>query len=625
MYGPAPPPETPLPVRPDRLEPSDFPVSFGRYTLLGLLGEGGMARVFEAELQGHEGFRKRAALKVIRSGISGNEERLRKALSKEARLGGLLHHPNVVETYDFGETEGQAWIAMEVVEGIGLDALLSDGGPVPPAIALEIVAQICQGLEHAHELTVEGEPAPLVHRDLKPSNVMVASSGLVKVLDFGIAKATHLVGQTTETGMTKGTPAYMSPEQAAGDRVDPRSDLFAAGCILFELLTGRRFFEGETVYAIMLQVIKVDELTGDPTTFVEAESVVPGVTEVLQSCLWRDREQRVGGARELERAVRALQGRVPPPGPIRDWLETREAHGRTGDELEALSLDATPAAGQRVAELPATLPLQEAAVGRTQAPPARTGLGAPEALAVGATRPMELTASEEVLPTRPLGPILFVALGALVALGGLWMLLSGDEPAPEPVATVDPATRVEAEGAVEPEDAVEPEGAVEPPSPSEAGVPDGLPEPTPEPPVVAPEATAPEPSPAPLVTPTPAPATPEPTPAPRPVTPAPAATARIEHSPPPTAVVGAPNGISARVVGGDCTPAVLFGPWSATDGDLQAVVMSSAADGYWEAELFIPYALAWRKGFRYVIRCGSGGSAARWPASGVHRVDALAR
>ena len=623
-------------VRPDRLEPSDFPVSFGRYTLLGLLGEGGMARVFEAELQGHEGFRKRAALKVIRSGISGNEERLRKALIKEARLGGLLHHPNVVETYDFGETEGQAWIAMEVVEGIGLDTLLSDGGPVPPAIALEIVAQICQGLEHAHELTVEGEPAPLVHRDLKPSNVMVASSGLVKVLDFGIAKATHLVGQTTETGMTKGTPAYMSPEQAAGDRVDPRSDLFAAGCILYELLTGRRFFEGETVYAIMLQVIKVDELTGDPATFVEAEAVVPGVTEVLQSCLWRDREQRIGGARELERAVRALQGRVPPPGPIRDWLETRDAHLRTEDELEALSLDATPAAGNRVAELPATLPLQEGVHGRkrtpaptpptppatrsmvgataapAQTPPARTQLGAPEALAVGATRPMEPAASEAPA-RRSLGPMLFVGLGALVALGGLWMLLSGGEPPPEPVASAEPPTQSV------------PEAAVEPASPSEADLPNEVPETPPAPRAVAPEHTpAPEPTPEPVVTPEVTP-TPEPTPAPRPAKPAPAATAHIEHTPPATAVVGAPNGISARVVGGDCTPAVLFGPWSASDGDLQAVVMSSAADGYWEAELFIPYALEWRKGFRYVIRCGSGGAAARWPANGVQRVDALAR
>ena len=129
-------------VRPDLLEDGDFPVSFGRYELLGLLGDGGMARVFRAELKGPRGFRKKAAVKVIRAALGGQNEQLTRALIHEARLGGLLHHPNVVETYDFGELDGQAWIAMELVTGIGLDRLLSIREPVPPPVALEITAQI---------------------------------------------------------------------------------------------------------------------------------------------------------------------------------------------------------------------------------------------------------------------------------------------------------------------------------------------------------------------------------------------------------------------------------------------------------------------------------------------------
>ncbi len=429
-------------VRPDRLEPEDFPVPFGRYTLLGLLGEGGMARVFEAELVGHEGFRKRAALKVIRSGIGRNEARLRKALIKEARLGGLLHHPNVVETYDFGENNGQAWIAMEIVRGMGLDQLLSEGQALPPSIALEVAGQICQGLEHAHNLTDGDEPTPLVHRDLKPSNVMVAHSGLVKVLDFGIAKATHIAGHTTETGMTKGTPAYMSPEQAAGDEVDARSDLFALGCIIYELLTGRRFFRGDTVYAIMLQVIKVDDLVADPETFAPVEAVVPGISDVLRRCLVRDASKRWSSARELERSVRALQGSLPLPGPIRDWLEEREAaYAARTAELEALSLDATPGAGgmvrpRRIEELGAR-PTSPA--GPSPSPsrpsPGAGAAGPAETIAMGRPSP-----AGPVAPPAPAPPVTGPAPRGAV---------SPPAPAPVDTRTMDPAVAPGARGAPE--------------------------------------------------------------------------------------------------------------------------------------------------------------------------------
>ena len=312
-------------ARPDLLEEGDFPVPFGRYTLLGLLGEGGMARVFQAELQGARGFRKKSAVKVIRAAIGEQDARLTRALIHEARLGGLLHHPNVVETYDFGEENDQAWIAMEFVEGACLNQLLREDEPLPPPVALEVAAQICAGLDHAHTLTVDGQAAPLVHRDLKPSNVMLANSGLVKVLDFGIAKATHIGGNTTETGLTKGTPAYMSPEQAAGQEVDGRSDLFAVGCLLYELLTGRRFFSGDTVYAIMMNVVRVEDLLKEMDRLDAVEAAAPGASVVIRRCMRASRDHRYASAAELERAIRALQGPVQAPGPVKGWVDACRA------------------------------------------------------------------------------------------------------------------------------------------------------------------------------------------------------------------------------------------------------------------------------------------------------------
>jgi len=595
-----------------------------------------MARVFEAELTGPEGFRKKAALKVIRSGIGRNEGRLRKALIKEARLGGLLHHPNVVETYDFGETEGQVWIAMEVVRGMGLDQLLSEGIVLPPSIAMEISAQICQGLEHAHKLTVDGDPAPLVHRDLKPSNVMVARNGLVKVLDFGIAKATHLVGNTTETGMTKGTPAYMSPEQAAGDPVDARSDIFALGCIIYELITGQRFFRGDTVYAIMLQVIKVDDLMADPETLAPAEAIVPGISDVLRGCLVRDANQRWGDAREVERKLRKLQGRLPLPGPIRDWIEAREsAYKARTEDLEAISLDRTPAPGgmrnpRRIENMATTAQL---VASKEQVSPPTVQLSpeprsAPSRDAAATRAQTQATAAPDTPgPTRPVPPVpadqgarrLAMGLGALAIvlaiIAGFALVRGGGDD--EPVAVSEPTASPPPEVRASPADDLLGDPTPSEPTASAAPRP-GPAEPTPadvEPPVE------------PAAEPTPRPVEARPEPTPRPPEPTPAApTGRIEHRPPAQAVVGAPNRLVAKVVGADCTPAVLYGPWSAKDGDLQATVMSGFGDGTFETELFIPYELAWRKGFRYVIRCGGPGKVqARWPAAGTHKVDALAR
>ncbi len=642
-------------VRPDLLEAGDFPVPFGRYNLLGVLGEGGMARVFRAELQGLRGFRKRAAVKVIRASIGSQDERLTQALIHEAKLGGLLHHPNVVETYDFGEVDGQAWIAMELVSGIGLDRLLETREALPPDVALEIAAQICAGLTHAHELGGEGQRTPLVHRDLKPSNVIVSNSGLVKVLDFGIAKATHIGGNTTETGLTKGTPAYMSPEQAAGQPVDARSDLFAAGCLLYEMLTGKCFFGGDTVYQIMMSVVRVEELLLEQDRLDAVDAAVPGASEVVRRCMRAERDNRFDTALELEAAVRAMQGPVQAPGPIKRWIDEARAAGdprftdavltpkggptqlRVTDDLEELSLElvasqaaqaALRSAPTRVVSATGSAPLTAPPVGPTRAMPPTPALPPhPVEATLGATRQV---------PPQPRTDRLMLAgmaLGILgiVALAVAFLMIRGSE---DGDGVVDGPVDVDVveligEDPDKPNDEGDPLADLQTPPASartERSVPAKA-EPAATPlPVREPAA---DPTPLPAREPTPKPRV-EARPTPRP-TPKPRAAARVsaklEHSGPSTVVIGTPTRLSVKVdPPGACTPKLAYAPWDLADGGWKTQRMAGTGGGHFEAELFLPYEVAWRSGFRYQLRCDAKGErVATWPDSGSKKVPSLAR
>jgi eukaryotic-like serine/threonine-protein kinase len=631
-------------VRPDRLEEEDFPVPFGRYTLLGLLGEGGMARVFRAELRGPRGFRKRAAVKVIRASAGDQGRRLNRALIHEAMLGGLLHHPNVVETYDFGEEAGQAWIAMEQVRGVSLDELLGGGAPLPTAVALEVGAQICAGLHHAHTLEHEGTPTPLVHRDLKPTNVMVADSGLVKVLDFGIAKATHVGGHTTETGLTKGTPAYMSPEQAQAEPVDGRSDVFAAGALLYELLTGKRFFRGDTVYQIMLRVAMVEERLQDPSLPTTVEGAVPGAWSVVRRCLRADRDERFASAEELEQAIRALQGPVQAPGPIKAWVDRCRAEGdprfqrrepetpariRVGSSaaLEELSLDATD--GLPVAPAPPSSPTL---VPSGAAPPG--GGSSPPTAEPGPTRPMAaavippaptLQPTRLVAPPRPRskGPLLALALGgaALLAIGIavvvvvlLRILPSGPGSDTSDLAVVERPLEA---GPADEGASADPVGTTAEQDTAAFGS-----HATPSPKSASASTRSPAAvEPAPTWTPSPPPRSPEPEP------PAPSPSARLAHEPPESLVIGSPVRISVAVdPPGACRPRLRYAPWDPSDGGWKSERLVDAGGGEWETDLRLPYEVAWRSGFRYQLRCEDAGRlVAAWPESGSVKVPALTR
>ena len=355
-------------ILPDVLTDEDFPVHFGRYTLLGVLGEGGMARVFKAELSGPEGFKKKAAVKIVRSSVAADNQRLRASLINEARLGGLLHHPNIVDTYDFGEVDGLPFIAMEYVRGVGLERVIPLFDPLPPEIAIEIGIQMCAGLDHAHSLEDVDGDSELVHRDLKPSNVLLSRDGLVKVMDFGIAKASALSATNTATGTTKGTPSYMSPEQVEGDPLDRRSDLFAVGAILFELLTGNRLFEAGSLMSILMSVMQVEERLKRSGALDQLDMITLGLADVVRKCLRKEPEDRYNDAAELEHALKLIARQLPPPPPMKQWVRALMA-GPGGLSLGESSVSTVPPLSTPDGAKPLTLRSGPSPIAPVAAPP----------------------------------------------------------------------------------------------------------------------------------------------------------------------------------------------------------------------------------------------------------------
>jgi serine/threonine protein kinase len=295
----------------------------GRYRIARLLGRGGMGRVYEAR---DEDLRRPVALKLLPASVANNDERRQRFL-REARSAAAVTHPNVAVIYEIGDSEGRVYIAMELISGRSLRELLADRLPVLEA--LRIANHMAQGLAAAHE-------SGIVHRDLKPENVMVTAKGEVKILDFGLAKL-HEAGsltvlgeakteqQITEEGRVLGTPAYMSPEQARGETVDARSDVFSFGVMLYEMLAGVRPFQGETAFAMLLAV-----MTKEPEPL---SRVNPDVTQEISSTVARSLEKlaeaRYANGHEL---VDALAG-VPVEPRV-----SRPSSKRKGSSVPTVSL-----------------------------------------------------------------------------------------------------------------------------------------------------------------------------------------------------------------------------------------------------------------------------------------------
>lgn len=276
----------------------------GSYQLGELLGRGGMGEVYRAT---HRMLARPAAIKlirpeVIRASDPADAELAMTRFRREAEAAANLRSPHTVELYDFGVTEDQTlYFVMELLEGMDLESLVRQHGPVPAGRVIHLLRQVCASLEEAH---VRG----LVHRDIKPANVHVGRLGLVydfvKVLDFGLVKpiADGRVEQSlaTEAGLIIGTPGYMAPEIALGDKVDGRTDLYALGCVAYYLLTGQQVFEGDTAMQVMarhLQAIPVPPSQRVPFT------IEPGLENVVLECLAKKPEDRPGSASELARLL----------------------------------------------------------------------------------------------------------------------------------------------------------------------------------------------------------------------------------------------------------------------------------------------------------------------------------
>ncbi|MBL8950700.1 MAG: serine/threonine protein kinase [Myxococcaceae bacterium] len=273
----------------------------GRYVVKKKLAEGGMAEIYLGTAVGPEGFEKEVVLKVVRSFLA-RDEAFMKMFVDEARLASRLNHANVVQIFDFAKHDDSHFIAMEYVRGVSLWDLRRRcrelGRGVPVTVAAEIGLQVARGLHYAHSLTDRGKPLGLVHRDVTPHNVLLSFDGAVKLTDFGIAKAS---GNQTSTaaGMLKGKFAYMSPEQARGEKVDARTDVFALGIVLWELVTGGRLFEGESDVAV-LRAVQSSYIS--PPLRLNPE--VPTVLDwVIMKALERDETKRFQSALELERAL----------------------------------------------------------------------------------------------------------------------------------------------------------------------------------------------------------------------------------------------------------------------------------------------------------------------------------
>src|SRR5881397_3109643 len=262
----------------------------GSYEILSPLGAGGMGEVYRAR---DTSLGRDVAIKILPDTFAHDPERLAR-FEREAKILAALNHPNIAHVYGFERSAGVQALVMELVEGPALADRIAQG-PVLLDEALHIARQIAEALEAAHE-------SGIIHRDLKPANVKVRDDGTVKVLDFGLAKAMEPAGVSpsasqsptittpamTQAGLILGTAAYMAPEQAKGRAADKRSDIWAFGCVLYEMLTGLRAFGGEDVSDTLANVLKID-----PDWSVLPPETPPAIRTLLQSCLTKDRQHRV--------------------------------------------------------------------------------------------------------------------------------------------------------------------------------------------------------------------------------------------------------------------------------------------------------------------------------------------
>ncbi len=396
---------------------------FGKYTVAGKIGHGAMGDVFKA----HDPVLNRhVALKTIASSLeSSPDARLR--FHREAQSIARLNHPNIVTVYDFGEEGGEVYMAMELLEGSDLRGLIAAKRLRSIDEKLALMEQVCEGVGYAHSMSV-------IHRDLKPANIHVSAGGHVKVMDFGLARIGASSGMT-QTGTVLGTPHYMSPEQVKGQRADARSDVFALGAILYELLTGRQPFEAESMHAVLFRILE-----SEPEPVQRwIPDVPPRVGALAAKALAKDPARRPGNGSELAALVRAVRAELKAGATASEATLATLLDGEAQQVTHAI-----PEASRGNLALEALVDS-----GAPDSGPAPTQQGLPTLSGKAPTRPgargsRPTVAAHETIPgAARRGMLLGAGLVILIGAGGLlaWSLLrSSGEPSPSTAAVSSEAT-----------------------------------------------------------------------------------------------------------------------------------------------------------------------------------------
>ncbi len=410
----------------------------GRYSIDRLLARGGMAEVFVGKAIGPGGFQKSVVIKRILPELAEDPAFVEMFLS-EARLAAQLNHPNVVQVFDFGVNDGQYYLAMEYVRGQTLRALLKhfvgQKHAMPVQLAARIACGVCEGLQYAHDLADDdGRPLNIVHRDVAPDNVMVTSSGVPKLVDFGVAKAVSNTHRSV-AGTVKGKYAYMSPELVRGLEPDRQVDVYALGVTLFELVTARRPFKADTELALVQLIVAGDT----PLAHVLNPAVPEALSRIIGLAMHPTKTERYPDARSLQRALEA-------------WLSSTGAQVGTA-ELAAVVEEVTRARRGVSSH-------SGESSGPKSGTPISSRSGEAPVLGLSSVGTSSKTSTAVVLaeldvdvdeaqpsPAKPKPPVvLLVVLGlALLALGGMGAMLFARREAPAAAAAAPAPVAVVAE------------------------------------------------------------------------------------------------------------------------------------------------------------------------------------
>jgi len=440
---------------------------FGKYTLVAKLATGGMAEIFLARLQGAAGFEKLVVIKRILPHLA-KDQALTSMFLAEANIAAQISHPNVCQVFELGEIDGRYFIAMEYLEGVPLACFRRRDlypGMIDPRLVAGLGVQACEGLHHAHNLKrPDGTPFEVVHRDVSSNNLFATTDGVVKVLDFGIAKIQD-ASVKTSTGSMKGTYAYMAPEQLRGERLDRRTDVFAMGIVLWELFSRKHLFKRETDF-LTFQAITTEPI---PDVCELRPDVPPALGMVIAKALARNRDDRFPTARALGEALVAavvpIGGAVTAAGisdEIERAFETRlrdqRALIRVAREGGALSLDDDlgPQVGHGTELMTTPVSILSSAGNNSVTEASPSSPSAPSPPAVPVHRP--------TAPSMPIAPstprrwpmVLLVLLVLGGGAAGAYIFLSSEqrakpteEPPPVKMATVTvDAAEVDAAGAM---------------------------------------------------------------------------------------------------------------------------------------------------------------------------------